>query len=252
MGMSKDDIAGYWQRRYGAGSTVLAVAGSIAHDHAVELATELFGAWSGGPVDHEFAPIEPIGRAVAVRRDTEQAHLLVGGRGISRDDDRRWAFEVLNHILGGGMSSRLFRSIREERGYAYSVYSFAMPAAETGAWGVYVGTTPTHTETVLGLVSDELEAMANKGVTDDELDRAKGNMRGSLALSIEDANSRMLRLGRQELTGGDHLSVDERIALIEAVTAEEVQALASEVLLGPKILAAVGPFDSADLEPYVP
>ncbi len=251
LGMSRDDIVGYWARRYGVHSTVVAVAGNIDHADAVGMAAERFGDWEGGPVDHEFLPLELAPSAVAVTRDTEQAHLLVGGKGMNRDDDRRWAFEVMNHIMGGGMSSRLFRSIREERGLAYSVYSFAMPAADTGAWGVYAGTTPNNTDTVIELIREEFEAIIKKGVAEEELDRAKGNVRGSLALSIEDANSRMLRLGRQEVTGGDHLSVGERIEKIQEVTGDDVRQVADEILSGPKVLAAVGPFDSSDLESYL-
>lgn len=250
-GMSRDDILGYWKRRYGAGSTVVAVAGSIEHDGALELVARHFGEWDGDGVLHEYSPPEVQPRVRVRRRDTEQAHLVIGGEGLDRADPRRYVLEVMNHVLGGGLSSRLFHTIREERGLAYSVYSFRMPFAETGAWGVYAGTTPAQADTVLELILAEVAQLVEEGVTPAELERAKGNMRGSLALSLEDANSRMVRLGRDELLGLEHLSVDERIARIEAVTREEVQAVAEEVLTGPRVVGAVGPFDAGDLEQYV-
>lgn len=250
-GMTRDDIFGYWKRRYGVGSTVLAIAGSIDHARAVELAMEHFGEWSGGGVDHEQAALALEPAVKIVRRDTEQAHLVIGGEGLKRDDERRFAVEVMNHILGGGMSSRLFQSIREERGLAYSVFSFGMPAADVGGWGVYAGTNPENTAVVLQLIVEELEHMATDGVAEDELGRAKGHVRGSLALSVEDANSRMVRLGRQELTGGDHYSIGERIAKIEEVTTEDVIAVAKALFEGPRVIGAVGPLGAADLEGFV-
>ena len=250
-GMTRDDIHGYWKRRYGVGSTVVAIAGSIEHTKAVELAMRHFGDWSGDGVDHERAPLSLQAGVKLVQRDTEQSHLVFGGEGIERDDERRFALEVMNHILGGGMSSRLFQTIREERGLTYSVYSFAMPAADVGAWGIYAGTTPENTGVVLELISGEVDSMLAEGVTADELIRAKGHVRGSLALSVEDANSRMVRLGRQELTGGDHYSVGERIARIEAVTRRDVLEVAEAVLAGPRVIGAVGPLDERQLEGFV-
>ena len=149
------------------------------------------------------------------------------------------------------MSSRLFRRIREERGLAYAVYAFRMPYADSGAFGVYVGTTPNQTSEVLSLVREELAAVVEDGLTTDELERVKGNMKGGLALSMEDTNSRMVRLGRHELTGIEHLTLDQTVARIDAVTLGEVHAVAKEVYGGPFVLGAVGPFEAADLEQYV-
>ncbi|MDH3194436.1 MAG: insulinase family protein, partial [Acidimicrobiia bacterium] len=181
----------------------------------------------------------------------EQANLVVGGEGIARGDERRFAFDVLHHVLGGGMSSRLFQTIREERGLAYSVYSFALPFADTGAWGVYVGTTPDQIDTVMDLVNIELNAMMVEGITEEELDRAKSNMRGSMALGFEDANSRMVRLGKRELTGGDHISISEHIARVDEVTRGDVMGVAQALLGGPRVIGAVGPFEKANLESYL-
>lgn len=250
-GMTRDDIHGYWKRRYGVGSTVIAMAGSVTHAAAVDLVMELFGDWSGDPVDHEFADLSVVPQVKAVRRPTEQAHLVLGGAGLHRADERRWALEILNHVLGGGMSSRLFTSIREERGLAYAVYSFRSAYADAGAWGVYAGTTPDQAGTVLELIHAEIDKIVEDGITVEEYERARGAMRGGLALAMEDANSRMVRLGRDEMIGAPHLSVDERIAMIEAVTRDDIAEIARTLLTGPKVLGAVGPFDGPELEGYL-
>lgn len=250
-GMTRDDLAGYWKRRYGAGSTVIALAGSVDHDRAVRGVGERFGDWDGQPVDHEYVSlrVEPLVRVVD--RKTEQAHLVIGGAGLQRSDERRWAFEILNQVLGGGMSSRLFTTIREERGLAYSVYSFRTSYADAGAWGVYAGTTPEQAGLVLDLVDQEIDRILAEGITRAELERACGALRGGLALAMEDANSRMTRLGRDELVGAPHLSVDERIERIEAVTLDDVAEVARAILTGPTVIGAVGPFTPADLEPHL-
>ena len=249
--MTGEDLSRYWERRYGSRSTVIAMAGSVQHDAAVDLVTKHFGDWSGEKVSHEFA--EPVvdPRVRLVRRDTEQAHLVLGGRGLTRGDERRFALDVLNHILGGGMSSRLFLKIREERGLAYSVYSFRLAHSDTGGWGVYVGTTPDFSETCMQLIEEELAAVVAEGITADELERAKGSLRGGLALSTEDPNSRMVRLGRDELTGGPHLSIDDRIARLEDVDLEAVKEVAGVVYTGPRVMGAVGPFEMGDLDRWV-
>jgi predicted Zn-dependent peptidase len=250
-GMSRDDIHGYWHRRYGAGSMVVAAAGSLENEAVVEMVASRFGDWSGDGVDHEFGPNTPVSKVSITRRDTEQAHVVIGGMGITRSDERRWAFEVMNHVVGSGMSSRLFREVREERGLAYAVYGFRLAYADAGAWGVYVGTTPTQTDTALNVIRDELSKVVAEGITEEELERAKGSMRGGLALSLEDPNSRMVRLGRDELSGMPHLSVDERLVKLEAVTLDDVQGIATDLFTGDRVIGAVGPFDEADLEPYL-
>lgn len=249
--MTHDVIEGYWSRRYHPTTVVLAAAGHVEHADAVAMAERHFGSWQGGEGGHEFAPatIEP--RVEVVTRDTEQAHLIIGGESLTRGDERRFAFGILNHVVGGGMSSRLFRTIREERGLAYAVYAFRMPYADSGAYGVYVGTTPHQTEHVLELIRQELASIVVDGIAEAELDRAKGNMKGGLALSMEDTNSRMVRLGRHELTDVEHLSLDQTVERIDAVSLEEVHAVAKDVYANPFVIGAVGPFEAADLEQYV-
>jgi predicted Zn-dependent peptidase len=131
------------------------------------------------------------------------------------------------------------------------VYSFRLAHADTGAWGVYVGTTPDQAETCLGLIEEEINAVVEDGITDEELERAKGNMRGGLAISMEDANSRMIRLGRDELNGAPHLSIDERLARLDAVSATEVVTVARAILRSRRVMGVVGPFQQGDLDRWV-
>jgi predicted Zn-dependent peptidase len=250
-GMSREAIAGYWGRRYQPPSVVVAAAGHVEHERVVELAEHHLGGWRGDGVGHEFREPAVVPRVEVKTRETEQAHLVFGGEALTRGDERRFAFGLLNHILGAGMSSRLFREIREDRGLAYAVYSFRMPFADSGAYGIYVGTTPRQSAQVLELIRVGLAGLAAEGVTADELERAKGNLKGSLALSMEETNSRMIRLGRHELTEVRHLSLDETVAAIEGVTRDEVHEVALEVFSSPRVLGAVGPFGVSDLEAFV-
>jgi predicted Zn-dependent peptidase len=249
--MTRDDILGYWKRRYGAGSMVVAAAGSVDHETVVDMVAERFSGWSGDTVDHEHGPAAPWPTVKITHRDTEQAHLVIGGKGFTRSDERRWAFEVLNHVMGAGMSSRLFREIREERGLAYAVYGFKMAYADAGAWGVYVGTTPSQVDTTMEVIRDELAKVVAEGITAEELERAQGSMRGGLALALEDPNSRMVRLGRDELAGMPHLSVDERLAKLEAVTLDDVKTVATDLYTGQRMIGAVGPFAEGELDRYL-
>lgn len=231
---------------------MVAAAGSVDHEAFADLVSERFGDWSGEAVDHDLASAASIPRVNVTRRDTEQAHIVLGGHGINRDDERRWALEVLNHVMGSGMSSRLFREVREERGLAYSIYGFKLAYADNGAWGVYVGTTPSQTDTALGIIRAELAKAVEEGITPEELERARGSMRGGLALSLEDGNSRMIRLGRDELAGMPHLSVDESLAKLDGVGLDDVQSVAADLYgAETRMIGAVGPFDEADLEPYL-
>jgi predicted Zn-dependent peptidase len=149
------------------------------------------------------------------------------------------------------MSSRLFFEIRETRGLAYAVHTFRLPFADAGASATYVGTTPNQVDEVLKIVRDQLGLVTESGVTSEELERAKGHVKGSLAISLEDANSRMNLLGRNEITGQEHLSVDQIVEAISAVTHEDVIDVANAAYDGPYVIGAVGPFDGQDLEEYI-
>jgi predicted Zn-dependent peptidase len=249
--MSRDTIVSYWARRYSPRSTVIAAAGRVDHDRLVEVVAETFGDWNGEEIGRTLHTPAPE-RAVSVRhRDTEQAHLILGGPSITRDDDRRYALFVTDHVLGGGMSSRLFHEIREMRGLAYAVQAFRLPFADAGANAVYVGTTPTQTAEVLKLVRDEIDKIMGHHISEEELERAKGHIQGSLALSLEDADGRMNRLGRNEITGAEHRSVDEIVERVDAVLADDVMDVARVAYGGPYVIGATGPFEASDLEEFV-
>ena len=249
--MSRETIAGYWARRYSPHSTVVAAAGRLDHADLVARITAAMGDWEGEPIRRERFEPKAARRVNLTTKDTEQAHLVLGALGPSREDDRRWPLTVVDHVLGGGMSSRLFREIREERGLAYAVHSFRMAFTEAGSVAVYVGTTPTQAAEVLELVRSEFAKIVEFGLSEEELTRAKGHVKGALALSLEDTNSRMTRLGSNEITGVEQLSVDEVVAKVEAVTATDVLDVAADLYDGPFVLGGVGPFEDGELEKYV-
>ncbi|HXY94789.1 MAG TPA: insulinase family protein, partial [Acidimicrobiia bacterium] len=190
-------------------------------------------------------------RPVAViERPLEQAHLVLGMRALPRDDPDRYALTVLDQVLGGGMSSRLFQEVREQRGLAYSVFSYRSAFVETGALAVYCGTSPGHVDEVLDVVGHELDRLVSDGgIAAPELERAKGHLTGSLALSLESSSSRMHRIGRAELTLGEVPDIDEVVARIDAVGPDDVARVIDRVVApGRRTLAVVGPV-SGKLEP---
>jgi predicted Zn-dependent peptidase len=253
--MSRRQILSFYRRRYTPASIVVAAAGNLDHAAVVRqvrqavkgtaLDTPAAGrAGAAAPVLRAGGP-EPrtrTGQVVVTHKDTEQAHVVVGGRGISRQDERRFALAVLNNVLGGGMSSRLFQEIRERRGLAYSVYSYSSQFSDSGLFAVYAGCAPGKVEEVLDLTRTALDEVARGGVTDEELARGKGMARGAYVLGLEDTGSRMSRLAKGEMLYGDLLTVDDLLARVAAVTADDVDALAAELLAQPMSLAVVGPF----------
>ena len=248
--MSRETVSQYWARRYSPRSTVVSVAGNLP-GNLMDLAVEHFGAWEGEPTTRESDPPVVTATARVHTKETEQAHILFGSPSIVRNDDRRFALALVDHVLGGGMSSRLFHEIRETRGLAYAVHSFQMSFLDAGASAVYVGTMPSQVDEVLSIVRDETAKVIDAGITDDELERAKGHVKGSLALGLEDANSRMSRLGRTEIVGMEHISVDETVERISAVTNEDIMGVAKVAYSGPHIIGAVAPFGEDQLKEYV-
>jgi predicted Zn-dependent peptidase len=247
--MRRDAIVRYWRRHYVPGNLVVAAAGSLDHEQVVELVAQAFGdADEGRALGPRAQRREPRLR----RKPTEQAHVVLGCRGLSRSDPRRFALGVLNLAFGGGVSSRLFQEVREKRGLVYSIYSYAAQYSETGSFSVYAGTAPKRIHEVLTIVRDELDRIVADGLTEQELERGKGHLEGSMVLGMEDTSSRMTRLGKSELTCGEILSVDEVIRRVDAVTDADVRAVAKELLgTGPRALAMIGPFDEDGFERYV-
>jgi predicted Zn-dependent peptidase len=250
--LQRTAIHGYYRRRYRPENMVIAAAGNLDHAKVVRLVAKAFGDMlnDSAQIDRRPNPPRVGGRPPAsrsgvsvVNRPTEQAHLVLGVPALSRVDERRFALGVLNGALGGGMSSRLFQEIREKRGLAYSVYSYASHHAETGMFGVYAGCQPAKAAEVLEICRDQLDLVARSGITAEELTRGKGQLAGALVLGLEDTGSRMSRLGKAELVYGEILTVDELLDRIKAVTLEQVREVAASVLSAKQTLAVIGPFD---------
>jgi predicted Zn-dependent peptidase len=193
------------------------------------------------------APSAAAEEAALVERPTEQAHLIVGVPAPPRDHPDRHALMAIDHVLGGGMSSRLFQTIREERGLAYSVFSYRTLFETVGSLAVYAGTSPGQARMVLELVHEALDDMATRGITAEELDGARSHLRGSLTLGLEDSGARMSRIGHAQLVHGRVPDLDEVEARLDALTVDSVAEAAARWLSGPRTVAAVGPFDDASL-----
>ncbi|GGL95439.1 M16 family metallopeptidase [Nakamurella endophytica] len=252
--MSRTQVAGYYRRRYQPDRMVVAVAGGIDHSDVVRWVRRAFGSRTD-PAVQPRAPRGAGGRLRApqellvVERDIEQAHLCVGVRALPRTDPRRHTLAVVSGVLGGGMSSRLFRTIREERGLAYSCYTATSAYADVGSLSVYAGCQPENLGTVAALVGEELQRLADDGVGADELRRVQGQLTGSYLLGLEDTESRMSRIGKNLLVRSDFRTVAQDLAAIEAVTADDVVALTRELLAGPLTGAVVGPYSRRDQLP---
>jgi predicted Zn-dependent peptidase len=248
--MSRDTVHGYYLDRYRPEHLTVAAAGNIEHDRVVALTDQLLGDLGrpGGTPAERRAPSAFGAAEVHLRqRPTEQAHVVLGVPGIGQRDDDRWALRVLNTLLGGGMSSRLFQEIREQRGLAYSTYSYASSYTDGGLFGAYVGTAPGKIDEAVDVLRRELDRVADD-VSVDEVERAKGALKGGTVLSLEDTGSRMTRLGKQVATGTDIVTVDEALHHIAAVDLDDVRRVAARVLRQPRDVAVVGPFapDEAD------
>lgn len=244
-------IRAFYRKRYQPQNMVVAAAGNVDHATVVRLVRRAFDAAGmvGGdelPALHRTGEFRTrgAGDVRVLTKTTEQANVVLGVPGVARDDERRFTLGVLNASLGGGMSSRLFQEIREKRGLAYSVFSFSSHYADTGMFGVYAGCMPKKVDEVLEISRDELVKVAQHGITVEELDRGKGQVRGGLVLGLEDTGSRMSRIGKAELLAGDLWSTAEVLAAIEAVTVDDVRAVASGLLEVTPTLAVIGPFDA--------
>jgi predicted Zn-dependent peptidase len=278
--VTREQLQAFHAARYTPGEVVISAAGSVDHDMLVELARAAEGRDGAGGGDGAGSP-ERTGREHAaaasggqapgggceqpsagsrpqlgdpqferrvrfLRKDTEQYHLCLGGRGIARSDERRFALRVLDTVLGGGASSRLFQEVRERRGLAYSVFSFSSLYAATGEVGLYVGTRPENLAEALTVIAGELERFVREPPEERELARSRENAKGRLALSLESTAARMNRLGGSVLAGLPILSVEEIIARIDAVSVEDVRALAAELFRAPELsVAAIGPDEDA-------
>jgi predicted Zn-dependent peptidase len=250
------DIRAFHRGRYVPANVVVAAAGSVDHDALVAAVDR----WTpGGPsraLPEDLPAPEPRTRVRFETKETEQYHLCLGAAGIARDDERRFALRILDNIVGGTSSSRLFQEVRERRGLAYSVYSFSAQYARAGQVGIYLGTRGENLAPAMEVVGAELARLRTDPATGAELQRSKENVKGRLVLSLESTTARMNRLGASILTDVPLLSVDELIARIDAVTLDDMAELASELFAAERLSAAgIGPEEElfrAALEPVSP
>jgi predicted Zn-dependent peptidase len=242
--VSRRALSAYHQRAYAGERVVLAAAGNLRHDRLVELLQERR---DGATPGSALPPRKPVRRLPGPglrfqRKDTEQYHVCLSGTGIRRTDDRRFAASILDAIVGGSASSRLFQEIREKRGLAYSVYSYSSQYSDSGQVGLYVGTREENVGECLEVAVAELADVAEGNVRDDELARAKENLKGRLLLSLESTSNRMTRLGKATVTETPLLTIDEIVRRLEAVSSGEVAELAGELLAVGRLSAAgIGP-----------
>ncbi|MBJ7329505.1 MAG: insulinase family protein [Solirubrobacteraceae bacterium] len=234
-----DALKTFHAAHYGPEDVVIAAAGSVDHDSLILLAEGLSLPARPDPTPITAAPAATPRRAAFFGKETEQYHVCLGGRGLPRHDERRHALRVLDNILGGTSSSRLFQEIREKRGLAYSVYSFTSLFAQAGMVGLYVGTRPDNLEAAMRIAGDELRRFVEDPASTGELERSKENVKGRMVLALESTAARMNRLGGSLLADMPLLTVDEAISRVEAVTMEDVQELARE-LFDPERLSAAG------------
>ena len=247
--MSRNTVFNYYKKKYLPQDLVVAVAGNIKHKHVVAMVEQALSCDNfldvmAAPVIRPNTPIKNLKQQTVglMYKKSEQAHMFYGMEAVARADERRFAMGVLSAALGGGMSSRLFQEIREKRGLAYSVYSYAQQFAGSGLIGFYAGCNPAKAVEVVEIIRSVLSDVAVNGMTHEEIDRAKGAVRGSLVLSQEDTGSRMSRIGKNEIVYGQVMDFDDILTSIERVSAQDISEIASEFLVKTPTLALVGPF----------
>jgi predicted Zn-dependent peptidase len=249
--LSERDLRDYHEQRYLPANVVISAAGSVDHERLVELTEGLVpGAVDAGTSEPEARLSGPPPRAARqvrfIAKDTEQYHLCIGGPGIARSDERRFALRVLDVVLGAGPSSRLFQEVRERRGLAYAIFSFSGLYEQTGEIGVYVGTRPENLVETVATIAAELRRFVEHPADADELERARENVKGRMALAMESTGVRMARLGAAVLHDLPLLSLEESMARVDAVGVEDLRQLAGELLDLPSLsVAAIGPDEGA-------
>ena len=250
---TRDAVWNHYRANYRPQDLVITVAGAVDHDELVAGVTAALqkAGWDLGvaamPVGRRQSEVDLITRGshlTVVQRPIEQANVIVGVPGLTATDPRRSTMAVLNSILGGGMSSRLFQEIREKRGLVYSVYSFSPGYSDAGLFGMYAGCTPAKAVQVTELMISEFQRIA-QGVTAEEISRAMGQLSGAAALALEDSDTRMSRLGRSEITLGEFVDLDESLRRLALVTADGIRELADELSSRPLSIAAVGAVDES-------
>jgi len=243
--LTREDFVQHIRRYYRPGNVVVAVAGDIEHAAVADALGRHFGEWDGSAPPVVTDPPQPQADVITRPKETEQVHLCLGTQGLAYVDEARYTLSLLDHILGGGMSSRLFQEIREKRGLVYTIASYASSYRDGGLFVIYAGMSPDAGPEVIRLTLDEVEKMTREPVPAAELARAKESLKGSLMLSLESTGSRMSILARSEIYHGRQITLDEIIARIDAVRAEDLRQMAAELFHPRRLsMAAIGPFRS--------
>jgi predicted Zn-dependent peptidase len=258
--VTRDAVWSHYQANYRPQDLVIAAAGGVEHGALITLVEKAL-AEAGWDLNHKAQPVErrllqqaSISRGTAlkvIKRPIAQANVLLGMQGLVADDERRYAMGILNTVLGGGMSSRMFQEIREKRGLAYSVYSFNQGYSDGAYFGLYAGCSPSKTEEVTRLMVAEFEKIATDGIRQDELDLAKGNISGSLALKYESTMARMNRLISAEIVNGEFYDLDDSLLHVNSVTLAEVQNLAADLVKRERSIVAVGDVDESTFADFI-
>ena len=251
--LQRDELLDWRASHVFTENLLIAVSGSCRPE---EVAEYVSGAFSIEGRNHSSATTPPVHsgpRLVVKQKDSEQIHLCLGFPSVSDTSPRRYVASILNAIVGGGVASRMFQSIREEEGLAYAVYSFIDTYSDAGAMGIYAGVSPNELTKVLALIAKELRSIAEDGVEPEELTLTKGQLKSQMTLALEDSTNRMSRLAKQVITFGRHWTIEESMGLIDAVSLEDIQALAEEIFVPSKYcLAAIGPVSQETLESLWP
>lgn len=245
LAVDRDFMARFYRERYVAAKMVVSAAGAVEHQELCDMVTALTdGIPRGGPAVRDDSMPDPLTGKYIYKKDTEQAHIALGSRGLPRRHPDRFALSTMDNILGGSMSSRLFQKIREQMGLAYSIYSFSGLFLGMGMVGVYCGTHPSQADQVIELVEDELIRARDGGFEADELERAKNHIKGALLISNEDSGNRMNRIAKAEMSGGEHMTIDEMVERVEKVGLDDLHRVFNETWgsVGAS-LAVVGPFE---------
>jgi predicted Zn-dependent peptidase len=242
------DLLEYCKERYTANNTVIAIAGNIDHKNVTDQICNYFGNMPAGTSEIETEP--PISGATIFmeKKDLEQLQICLGGPGLAQDDNNIYVLNVLNNVLGGGLSSRLFQEIREERGLAYSVYSYQTAYRDSGLFTVYAGTSPDNLAAVLSLIIKEILRLASEGISEEELKRSKQQLKGNLLLSLENVNNRMMRLGKTEISFDRVITIEEILNKVADVDLDAVKSLAKQLFVLDNLsFASLGPVTQKDL-----
>ncbi len=241
--LSREKLTDYFNTHYVPGKLIIAVAGNIDHDVVMKKIYSVFDKSEGTGHSRSMTAPVPKREVICRSKDTEQVHLIVGTPGLRLDHEKIYVMQVLNTILGGGLSSRLFQEIREQRGLVYSVYSYHSSYHDTGLFGIYAGLSKQNVDQVLSLIFKQVKDIRQSGVKEEELYRAKEQLKGGLLLSLENVNTRMSRLGKSQLYLGKVVSPEDIVQKVNRVTIAEIQELAKE-MMSPECftLATIGPW----------